>query len=157
MFLICLLLWILFNGRFTLEIFLFGLVISAAVYAVSCALLGFSFEKDRAFISRLPGILRLFALLLKEIVKANLAVTRMIYSGKAPEPCFTSFRAPLKTTGARVALADCITLTPGTITGLLEDRQFTVHCLDKSMAEGLDSSSFVARLQELEGKKEAGT
>ena len=157
MFLICLLLWILFNGRFTLEIFLFGIAISAAVYAVSCTLLGFSFEKDRAFLCRIPGIIRLFALLLREIVRANLAVTGMIYSGKKPDPCYTSFRTPLKTNAARVALADCITLTPGTITGILEDGQFTVHCLDRSMGDGLDSSSFVARLQDLEGREGAGT
>ena len=157
MFLLCLLLWILFNGRFTLEILLFGIVVSAAVYAVSCALLGFSLEKDRAFIRRIPGIFRLLVLLLKEVVKANLTVTGMIYSGKKPDPCFTSFRPPLRTTGARVALADCITLTPGTITGRLEDGQFTVHCLDKSMADGLDGSSFVSLLQDLEGEEAAGS
>ena len=156
MFLLCLLLWILFNGRFTLEIFLFGIVVSAAVYAVSCALLGFSFEKDRAFIRRIPGIFRLLILLLKEVVKANLAVTGMIYSGKKPDPCFTSFRPSLKTAGARVALADCITLTPGNITGRLEDGQYTVHCLDKSLEDGLDSSSIVRLLQDLEREGAAG-
>lgn len=100
-------------------------------------------------------MLRLFAVLLKEIVKANLAVVKMIYSLRTPSGCFVSFPAPLKHTLARVALADCITLTPGTITGLLEEGQYTVHCLDKSMAEGLEESAFVQGLREIEKETDA--
>ena len=150
MFVICLCLWILFNGRFTVEILLFGIVISAAVYAMACALLGFSIEQDKKFGRKLPGIAKLLAILVAEIVKANLDVIRRVYSGKAPESCYAEFTAPLKSTGARVALADCITLTPGTITGELEDGKYVIHCLDRSLAEGLDSSSFVRQLETLE-------
>lgn len=157
MFLICLLLWILFNGRITLEILLFGIAISLAVYAVSCALLGFSFEKDRAFVRRIPGIAKLLGILLKEIVKANLAVTGMIYSGRKLKPCFVSFRTPLKTRGAQVALADCITLTPGTITGLMEDGEFTIHCIDGSMSADIGDSVFSRQLQAIEGKEASGS
>lgn len=150
MFLICLLLWILFNGRITVEILLFGLAVSAAVYAVSCALFGFSFQKDLALLKKLPGMVKLFGILLAEIAKANLAVTKIIYSRNTPKPRFVAFNAPLAGTAARVALADCITLTPGTITGLLEDGRYTVHCLDESMADGLDDSTFVRQLQKIE-------
>lgn len=150
MFVICLLLWILFNGKFTIEILLFGLVISAFVYAMACALLGFSVEQDKKFVKKLPGILKLLWTLTVEIVKANIDVIKRVYSKEAPESCYTEFTAPLKSTGARVALADCITLTPGTITGELEDGKFVVHCLDKSLADGLDSSVFVKQLEKLE-------
>lgn len=150
MFVICLLLWILFNGKFTIEILLFGLVISAFVYAMACALLGFSVEQDKKFVKKLPGILKLLWTLTVEIVKANIDVIKRVYSKEVPESCYTEFTAPLRSTGARVTLADCITLTPGTITGELEDGKFVVHCLDKSLADGLDSSVFVKQLEKLE-------
>ena len=154
MFIICLLLWILFNGKITLEIVIFGMAVSAVCYALSCALLGFSYEKDKAFVKKLPGIFKLLGTLICEVVKANIAVIRMVYSKKQPRPEFTSFDAPLETTGARVALADCITLTPGTITGQLNGGHYTVHCLDESMAGGMDDSCFVHRLKELEKEEE---
>ena len=154
MFIICLLLWILFNGKITLEIVVFGMAVSAVCHALSCALLGFSYEKDKAFVKKLPGIFKLLGTLICEVVKANIAVIRMVYSKKQPRPEFTSFDAPLETTGARVALADCITLTPGTITGQLNGGHYTVHCLDESMAGGMDDSCFVHRLKELEKEEE---
>ena len=36
MYLVYFLLWIVFNGQFTLEIAVFGLIISAAVFAFTC-------------------------------------------------------------------------------------------------------------------------
>ena len=134
MFIICLLLWILFNGKITLEIVVFGMAVSAVCYALSCALLGFSYEKDKAFVKKLPGIFKLLGTLICEVVKANIAVIRMVYSKKQPRPEFTSFDAPLETTGARVALADCITLTPGTITMDIAEEEgktyYYVHWID---------------------------
>ena len=153
MFVICLLLWILFNGALTWEIFLFGLAISAAIYAVSCVLFGFSLDKDRAFLRKLPAVLSLFRVLLVEIVKSNLAVTKMIWSGGVIAPSYQTFKTPLRTTTARVVLADCITLTPGTITGILDGDHYTIHCLSQSMADGLDQEHnvFVRQLLKIEG------
>ena len=47
-------------------------------------------------------------------------------------------------------LANSITLTPGTITVSLEGDTYCVHCLDKSMAEGIESSIFVQKLHRIE-------
>ena len=47
-------------------------------------------------------------------------------------------------------LANAITLTPGTITVSLEDNRYTVHCLDESMAEGMNESVFVDYIEKLE-------
>lgn len=153
MFLICLFLWILFNGALTLEILLFGIVISAFIYTVSCAFFGFSFEKDLAFFKKIPGILSLFRVLLVQIVKENLEVTGMIWSGRTLQPSYQTFQTPLRSTAARVILADCITLTPGTITGLLDGDRYTIHCLSRSMADGLEQEHylFACELLKIEG------
>lgn len=150
MFLIYLLLWFLFNSRITLEIFLFGLPISAACYGLTCVLFGFSIRKDLMMLRKLPGIFKLLWTLVIEIWKANIAVIRAVYSGKPTKASFVTFEVPLRTTGARVALADCITLTPGTITGQLDGNRYTVHCLDGSMALGIEDSVFVRQLSALE-------
>ena len=56
----------------------------------------------------------------------------------------------MKTSVGKAFLANEITLTPGTITVLLEDSEYVVHCLDESLAEGMDDSVFVELLTELE-------
>ena len=155
MFIICMLLWILFNGKITLEIILFGIAVSAAVYGLSCVLFDFSFKKDMDMVRRIPGIIKLLGILIIEVIKANIDVIRRVYSKREQEPSFVTFNTPLKSKGAQIALADCITLTPGTITGQLENGEYVVHCLDKSLGEGLESSVFVKQLMKIEAVKES--
>ena len=77
----------------------------------------------------------------------------MIYSAKYElEPAIVHFKTDLQTTFARVLLANSITLTPGTITVSLKDDEYTVHCLDKELAKGIDSSVFVELLRRIERK-----
>ena len=66
------------------------------------------------------------------------------------EPVLVRFKTDLKTKEAKVVLANSITLTPGTITVMLEDDEFVVHCLDKELAEGMNHSIFVELLGKLE-------
>ena len=60
------------------------------------------------------------------------------------------FHSDMKTTMGKAFLANAITLTPGTITVTLEGSEYVVHCLDESLAEGIDTSVFVDLLSELE-------
>ena len=53
---------------------------------------------------------------------------------------------------ARIALANSITLTPGTITVSLENNEFLVHALNRNMAEGLQESLFERLLKRMERK-----
>mgnify|MGYP002515554190 CR=1 FL=1 len=67
------LLWVIFNGKFTLEIALFGIVISLAVYAFICKFMDWSPKRD-LYIIKISGFLIQYAfVLLKEIFKANVA------------------------------------------------------------------------------------
>ena len=68
------------------------------------------------------------------------------------EPVIVKVHTNLKTETARVILANSITLTPGTITVSLVDQELLVHCLDKSLAEGMEDSEFVRLLEKLEGE-----
>ncbi len=145
MFLLYFLLWVIFNGNFTLEIAVFGVVIAAAVFAFTCKFADYSIEKEKMLFRNFFRIIRYVVVLVIEIVKANFAVVHLILSEEEEvEP------ADLKAAAGRSALANAITLTPGTITVQLEDNVYTVHCLDESLAEGIDESIFAEMMKEIE-------
>ncbi len=151
MFLLFFLVWIIFNGAVTMEIVLFGLAVSLAMYAFICKFMNYSIYKDIAYGKRGFRILQYVCVLVWEIVKANFAVIKLITSSKYDlEPVLIRFKTDLKTKQARVVLANSITLTPGTITVTLEEDEYVVHCLDKSLAEGINSSIFVSMLRKME-------
>ena len=154
MFVLCMLLWLILSGRITWEIIGFGIAVSAAVTLAARKLTGLTWKKELAFFRRIPAAVCYAGVLLREILRANLAVIRMVWRKKAPDPCLTTFSVPLRTTAARVALSDSITLTPGTITTDQDGNLLTVHCLDRTMAEGLEKSCFVRRLQTMEKQEE---
>lgn len=144
-------LWVIFNGRITLEICLFGVVIAGAVFAFTCKFMDYSIEKEKHILKKTMQMLHYICVLVIEIVKANFAVIHLILSEKEEiEPALVSFDAKMKTTTGKAFLANAITLTPGTITVSLEDSRYLVHCLDESMAEGMDDSVFVDLLEKME-------
>lgn len=151
MYLMYFILWIIFNGAITWEICLFGLVITGAVFAFTCKFMDYSIEKEKHLLKKGFQMLRYIFVLVKEIVKANFAVIHLILSEREEiEPALVTFEAEMETDPGRAFLANAITLTPGTITVSLEGSRYLVHCLDESMAEGMDRSVFVELLEELE-------
>lgn len=151
MFLIFFLIWVIFNGQLTWEIAAFGVVIAAVMYLFICKFMGYKPEMDLILSRKFCLILQYVFVLIKEIVKANYAVIKMILSSRYEiEPAIVRFHTDLKTTPARILLANSITLTPGTITVSLEGDEYVVHCLDKELAKGINSSVFVTLLKRLE-------
>ncbi|MBR4209568.1 MAG: Na+/H+ antiporter subunit E [Lachnospiraceae bacterium] len=145
--------WIIFNGKITWEIVLTGLAISAGLFAFVCRFMDYSVEKEKLLAKKSGRIVKTLGVLLIEILKANWEVAKRIYNPKHEvEPALITFHTDLKTDYARTVLADCITMTPGTITGELQGDAYTVHCLDKPLGEGLKESSFVKVLRELEAE-----
>ena len=153
MFLLYFVLWVVFNGKITLEICIFGLVIASAVFAFTCKFMDYSIEKEKKLLLNFFRLVRYIFVLLIEIVKANLAVIHLILSEKEePQPVLVSFSSDLKSNMGRALLADAITLTPGTITVTLEKQEYTVHCLDETFAEGIDELEFEKMLKKMEEK-----
>lgn len=151
MYLLLLLLWFIFNGRVTLEVTLFGVGICGWLYWFISKHMGYSFQKELTLVKKVPLYLKYAVVLLWEIIKANLAVIRIVLSPKLEiEPVLVKFTTDLKSETSQVTLANSITLTPGTYTAGLENGEFLVQALDKSFAEGLDDSVFVKQLRKLE-------
>jgi multicomponent Na+:H+ antiporter subunit E len=156
MYVIFLLLWIVFNGQFTLEILLFGVAVAAAIFWFICKFMDYSVEKEKRFYKMLGKLLTYAVTLVWEIVKANFATIHMILTYREEnEPVLVRFKTRLKTDTARAYLANSITLTPGTITVTLTGDEYLVHALDADFALGMDESVFVDKLTALEQMAEA--
>ena len=152
MFLVCLALWFIFNERVTVELLIIGLLASALVDLFCVKILDLRYRGSlKKLLLLTGGVLKYIWRLLVEIFKANASVIRLIVSPSLEvEPEIHYFRTQLKSDAARVLLANSITLTPGTITCMLEDDKLCVHALDKSLAEGIESTDFERDLLKLE-------
>lgn len=156
MFILLFVVWLIFNGKFTVEIAIFGLVISAVILLFMCKFMDYSIKKEIKLYKNFFWFVKYVAILILEIIKANLCVISLETSQRFDlEPVLVTFTSPVKTKVGKFLLANSITLTPGTITVNQDGDQFVVHALDSSLAVGLDSSVFVKQilaLEEREGK-----
>ena len=152
MFLVCLALWFIFNERVTAELFVIGLLASGLVDLFCIKILGMRYRGSlKRLLLLTGGVLKYIGRLVVEIFKANASVIRLIVSPTLEvEPEIHYFRTHLKSDAARVLLANSITLTPGTITCMLEDDRLCVHALDKSLADGIENTDFEKELLKLE-------
>lgn len=151
MYILFFVLWVVFNGKLTLEIALFGVGIAAVMYWFLCKFMDYSPKTELRIAKNFFRGIFYVVVLVCEIVKANAHVMYLILSPSVEvEPEIIHFKTDLKKESSRVALANSITLTPGTITVTLEENEYCVHCLDKELAEGIDSSIFVKLLKKME-------
>ena len=144
--------FVLLNGKLTWEIALLGAAVTALAMGFSCTFLDWSLRRELRLLGLAPKILAYGVYLFFEIVKANLATFRRIYSRREVEPAVVTFQTKLKTGWQRILLANSITLTPGTITLEEDEDRLTVHCLDRADAD-LEDSGMERRIARLEGIK----
>ena len=141
------LLWIIWNGKVSVEILLFGAALTALAMLFSIKLLCYSIESERRFWRNFPLFLRYVAVLIAEILRSAAAVGAIALSpGKRPDPVIIEFHSGLPTDFQNVLLANSITLTPGTFTLFQEGDRFMVHCLRREFAYGMGDSRFIELL-----------
>lgn len=94
-----------------------------------------------------PRALPFWGWLIVQVVRSNLAVIRLVL---APRPVVAPrvVRVPIAQRDdlARTIVANSITLTPGTITLDVADREATVHCLTEASAAALARGEIDARV-----------
>lgn len=149
--LILFLLWILLNGRVTSDVIVSGIAVAFLVCHFCRKHMGYYWRKDRIMLKRGGKLIRYMLVLIWEMILANIQVIRLVLSPKIEiSPCIIHFQPPVKSTFARVLLANSITLTPGTITGIMTDKGYSVHGLTAEMAKSAEDSIFVKLARELE-------
>lgn len=146
-------LWVIFNGRITFEIIIAGVILSLMLDVFVKKILRIRFTGTSFFriVNLMPQILVYILVLLIEIIRANFAIIKLVLAPEIEvEPCIVKFKTSLKTEAARIALANSITLTPGTITVSLEGNELLVHALNREIAHGLEGSIFEKLLARME-------
>lgn len=154
MWIVLFLFWIILNGKATPEVVFLGIPVSSAVYLFLYQFMNLSPKRERVVFKSLWGAVKYLVFLTIEVIKANLATARMILNfEEEPEPVLVKFDSKLQTGTGNTALANSITLTPGTITVDVDHQNgFLVHALDKSFAEGIGNCDFVKKLTAMENK-----
>jgi multicomponent Na+:H+ antiporter subunit E len=131
--------WVLLSGKFDLFHLTLGVLSSALVsYLSADILMHDTGKKDRLaiafrFLAYIPWLL--YQIVLSTIHVSFLALhPRMLDN---IDPTIVTFKSRLQSNVARVALANSITLTPGTITIRVEGDIFYVHAISRKAAAGL--------------------
>jgi len=131
--------WILLSGKFDLFHLTLGVLSSALVSFLSTDILMHDAgKKDRLavgfrFLAYIPWLL--YQIVLSTIHVAFLALHPKMLDNI--DPTIVTFKTKLQSNIGRVALANSITLTPGTITIRVEDDIFHVHAISRKAAAGL--------------------
>ena len=149
MWLFLFLLWIVLNGRVTVELVIFGVVIATAVTVFADRVIGYKSATDKLILRNLPIFFLYILNLIREIIVSAFAMAGMVYSAEPPKPVIIEFHSGFDTRLQNVLLANSITLTPGTITLFQEGDHFVVHCLRREFGDGIEESSFVKLLRKI--------
>lgn len=130
-------LWMILDGQTSLVYMALGAILACFVAGLSHFLLQdrLSPSLQLAMVVRLP----LFGVVLfQQIILANWDILKRTFSPRLPiSPRIASFESFLSSDLARAALANCITLTPGTVTVEVDGPRFHVHCLAREHEEAL--------------------
>lgn len=143
--------WIGLSGYFDPIHLTWGLLAVTLVSVISARA-----PREGPSIGREVGqIVRLFTYvpwLLWQIVLANVDVALRVLGVRPVEPRMIRFQPELESDFGRVALANSITLTPGTVTvEIEEDGSFLVHAIARPAAESCLGGAMTERVRRVEG------
>ncbi len=144
------LIWVIANGTLAYDTLLAGIVISAAI-----ALAFASFARVYSVIRWSPKVLFYYLVYLGvffiELTKANLNVMRLVFSPRIDiEPGIVEIKTRLKSPIGRLALANSITLTPGTLVVDIKDDSLFIHWINVSATDPVAATEEIsARFEKL--------
>jgi multicomponent Na+:H+ antiporter subunit E len=143
--------WLLLSGHYTPFLLMAGLGSALAVTWFADRMMAV-LDREGHPVHLGIGALVYWPWLLLEIAKAAWDVTKRILNPSLPiTPTLIRVKANQKTDVGRVIYANSITLTPGTISMVMEDDEILVHALTREGAEGLQSGDMDSRVCRCEG------
>lgn len=142
--------WLLWSGHYTALVLALG--------AASCVLVlllarrtGF-FDTDVYSLHLGPRLPAFWLWLLKEIVRSNVAVARIVLGRRLEiSPTWVTIDAAHLPVAVQATLANAITLTPGTVSVDIDRGKIEVHCLTREIAEELRGGEMLRRATALAG------
>lgn len=140
--------WLLWSGIY--KPLVLGLGAASCVLVVIIARrMGF-FASDVYTLHMGRRLVSLWLWLIVEIVRANIAVAKIVLNPKARiVPQVVSINASDLPPPCQAILANAITLTPGTASLDINDGRIRVHCLTEEIAEELRGGEMLRRVRRL--------
>ena len=144
--------WLGLSGH--LEPLLLGLGLLSCVAVVALARRMRLIDNEGAPIQLSLRALAYTPWLLWQIFRANVDVALRILHPRMPiDPRVIRVKAGQRSDVARVVYANSITLTPGTISLVVQDNRIQVHAIDKSGLEQLKQDEMNRRVAQIEGRQ----
>lgn len=145
-------LWLLLSGHYTPLMLGFGGFSIVVVSIISLRMKLIKYDQPEVLCQCIRAIPYCFWLL-KEILKSNIDVCKRILNPRLPiSPRLVTIKSTQVYDLARVAYANSITLTPGTISIDVDGIEIEVHALSESGARDLDTGNMDKRITEVEAK-----
>lgn len=143
--------WLALNGAIRIEIVVMGLMITGLVGYFSYKYTRISMGLEKLTFKKVVYIIDYIFVLLIEVVKSNISMIKLVLSPSYKEirPRLAYINVDLKSRISRVALANSITLTPGTITIAMNGNDYLIHAIDASNLKGIEESIFVKKLKKM--------
>lgn len=142
------LLWLVLSGHLS-PFLITTLILSVLGVMALVSHLGLLGQAPRPLAALLP-LLRYWAWLALEILKANGAVIRAVLQPGRISPTMVWLEAEQQSELGRALYANSITLTPGTITVLVERDHLLVHALESQGARALAEGGMARRCTEID-------
>ncbi len=151
MYLLLFFLWIVFNGRITVEILIIGAAVTAALGLFMRAAFSYTVKTELKVWRCVPLFIAFVGALIVEIFKANFGVVSAILNKNRPlKQTLVTFDMDLYHSFTRYLFANSITITPGTISVQVDKNRYTVHCLSEDMLDGVENGRVARILRKLE-------
>jgi multicomponent Na+:H+ antiporter subunit E len=143
--------WVALSGTLKWPQLLFGLIAAIFVVWFNRNLL---IKPDEHPPIRLRTVFWLSGYLVKlfwDIVVANFQVAWLVLNPRMPiEPNLVDLNVDLEKVTGRVLLANSITLTPGTLTIMADEKKFLVHALTFKSGENLRQWTLIKKIKDAE-------
>ena len=142
--------WLLWSGLY--KPLLLGLGALSCVLVVYLAIRMRLTDARFFALGLIPRMFGFWGWLLKEIVKSNIEVARVILDPKLRmQPQIVEIDADTQLETGQAILGNSITLTPGTVTLDVYDGKLSVHCLTDAGARALQEGEMNRRVRDVMG------
>jgi multicomponent Na+:H+ antiporter subunit E len=136
--------WLIANNTLALDSAIAGMVISAFIAMAFAA-----FSQVYSVVRWSPTVIYYYLMYLSvfliELVKANFSVMLLVFSPRINiRPAIVEIKTELKSPMGRLALANTITLTPGTLVVDIKDDSLFIHWINISTTDPVEATEAIA-------------
>jgi len=136
--------WLIANNTLALDSTIAGMVISAFIAMAFAA-----FSQVYSVVRWSPTVIYYYLMYLSvfliELVKANISVMLLVFSPRINiRPAIVEIKTELKSPMGRLALANTITLTPGTLVVDIKGDSLFIHWINISTTDPVEATEAIA-------------